>query len=340
VAPDGQTPLDPLVRPGAADLEAALAEHRGRGRQRQPAGVERDECELQALALAPEEVLLRDADLREADDAVLDGPQPHEVAADDDLDARRRPLDDERRDLLRIRVPRHDDEEVGDRAVGAPELLAVENVVAFRRAGDGRREVGRIRADLRLGQGERRHGARREAGKVLLLLLLRPEELQRLRDADGLVRRQQRDEVAVARRDQLHRVAVLALREAQAAVLLRDLHPEGAELGEPLDDRRGNLPVPVDRVGIDLLDEKPLEARHVVAELGALGRGGRERMDEVEPEVAEEDLLQKRGRLPLALAGLFGDAACFVGADGLGGRFSHGMYDFTTNVPNGARRRR
>ena len=139
-----------------------LPRPRRRRRQRQPAGVERDERELQALALAPEEVLLRDADVREADDAVLDGLQAHEVAADDDLDAGPGPLDDERRDLLRVGVPRHDDEELGDRAVRAPELLAVEDVVAVRRPRRGRREVGRIRADLRLGQRERRDRAARE----------------------------------------------------------------------------------------------------------------------------------------------------------------------------------
>ena len=40
-------------------------------------------------------------------------------------------------------------------------------------------------------------------------------------------------------------------------------------------------------------------------------------MDEVEAEVAEEDLLQEGRRLPLGLAGLLGDAARLVGADGL-----------------------
>ena len=68
---------------------------------------------------------------------------------------------------------------------------------------------------------------------------------------------------------------------------------------------------------------KPLEPRHESAELRPLGRRLRERVDEVEAEVAEEDLLQEGRRLPLGLAGLFGDAARLVGADGLSGRVCH-----------------
>src|SRR5207249_5765588 len=68
--------------------------------------------------------LLRHFHVAEPDDAVLDPLQTHEVAAVDDLDARPVALDDERRDLLRVGVACHDDVELGDRPVGAPELLA------------------------------------------------------------------------------------------------------------------------------------------------------------------------------------------------------------------------
>src|SRR4030095_734707 len=141
VAPDRQAPLHALVRPAPADLQAALAERRGRRGGREPPRFERDQRELEALALAPEEVLPGNADLGEADDAVLDRSQPHEMAADDDLDARPGLFDDEGGDLLRVRMAGHDHEELGDRAVRAPEFFAVENVVAFGSARRRRREI-------------------------------------------------------------------------------------------------------------------------------------------------------------------------------------------------------
>jgi len=50
-----------------------------------------------------------------------------------------------------------------------------------------------------------------------------------------------------------------------------------------------------------------LERRHPAGFfVGPLGRPLGERVDQVQPEVAEEDLLQERGRLPLGLAGLLG----------------------------------
>ncbi len=59
-----------------------IAWPRGRARrQRQAAGVEGDERELEPLALAPQHVLPRHPHVREPDDAVLDRLEPHEVAA-------------------------------------------------------------------------------------------------------------------------------------------------------------------------------------------------------------------------------------------------------------------
>ena len=55
------------------------------------------------------------------------------------------------RDLLRLRVARHHHEQLGDRAVGAPELLAVEDVVlaVLRTASPCVLMLGRIGADVR-----------------------------------------------------------------------------------------------------------------------------------------------------------------------------------------------
>ena len=81
--------------PLAGDLQAPLAgadAHRG---QRQPAGVEGGEGDLQAGALGADAVGGRDPDLVEAGDAVLQAAQPHEGVAVLDGDARGVRLDDE-----------------------------------------------------------------------------------------------------------------------------------------------------------------------------------------------------------------------------------------------------
>src|SRR5438093_7215282 len=91
------------------------------------------------------------------------------------------------------------------------------------------RQARRVRADVRLRQGEGRDGAGRAPGEVLLLLLRRAEELERLWDADRLVRGEERADVRIVAPHQLHDGRVLAHAEAEAAVLLWVLDPEGAE---------------------------------------------------------------------------------------------------------------
>ena len=168
---DLATPLHALVRPVADDLETALAHGDGADGEREPSRVERDQGQLQALPLTPQHVLLRYAHVGEADHAVVHHLDAHEMAAVEDLDAGRVRFDDERRDLPFLlppddlrRGPRHHHQQLGDGAVGAPQLLAVQDpglpVLARHR---GRLHRRRVRADVRLGQGERRHGALGEA---------------------------------------------------------------------------------------------------------------------------------------------------------------------------------
>ena len=99
------------------------------------------------------------------------------------------------------------------------------------------------------------------------------------------------------------------MREAEAAVLPRDLHPEGAELREAADDLLGVLAGLVDRHRIDPLLE---EAPHPVVEV-AEGRSVRlldgVGVDEVQPEAAEEQVFQEARALPFPLAGGLGDVA-------------------------------
>src|SRR5581483_10152087 len=106
-----------------------------------------------------DEVLARDLDVAEADDAVPERLEPHEAAAVLDLDARPAGLDDEAADLLGRGVARHDDEQLRERPVRAPELLAVQHPEVAAALGGGG-EARRIGADVRLGERERRDRAR------------------------------------------------------------------------------------------------------------------------------------------------------------------------------------
>ena len=146
----------------AADHSRAIFRHHlpaadAGGGQGEAAGVEGGQGDLQARALGADAVGGRDADLVEAGDAVLDAAQAHEGVAVLDRDALGVGLDDEGGDAalvaLGLRHPGHDDEEVGDHAVGGPQLHSVEDVVVP--VGDGRGgEAGRVGADVGLGQQE------------------------------------------------------------------------------------------------------------------------------------------------------------------------------------------
>ena len=175
--------------------------------------------------------------------------------------------------------------------------------------GDGARlHLGGIGADARLGQRERGDRALGEARQVLLLLLRRAEELQRLRHADRLVR----GEPGHARRapggDEADGAVVVRRAEPEAAVLLRDLHAPGAELVEALEELVVVLALPVDLVGVDVLGEEALELRQELVRLGLvrrrlLGEG----MDQIEIELAEEEITDERGLFPFRLARGLGD---------------------------------
>src|SRR5215213_1876195 len=99
-----------------------------------------------------------------------------------------------------------------------------------------------------LGEGKGGDGPARQTGQVLLLLLRRAEQLERRRHSDGLRRGEQGSEVAVLAGYQSHRMGVAVLAQPQAAVLGRDLDPEGADLTQSLDDLGRDLAVPVDLV--------------------------------------------------------------------------------------------
>ncbi|GAA3295333.1 hypothetical protein GCM10020295_22250 [Streptomyces cinereospinus] len=276
---DRFAPLLAGGRPLPGDLQAPLAgayAHRG---QRQPARVQGGEGDLQARALRADPVRGRHPHPVEAGDAVLQAAQAHERVAVLHGDALGGRLHDERRDAARValglRHAGHHDQQVGDHAVGGPELHAVEDVVvAVRDRGGG--EPGRVGADVRFGQqegGDVGAGAARQEG---VLLLLGAEDLQRLRYADRLMGAQQRADGRAGGADKGEGLVVVHLRQAQPAVLRVDLHAEGAELLEPVDHVVGDPRVPLDEGGVDLrLAEVAELGEELLAALGVLVRGGR-----------------------------------------------------------------
>ncbi len=326
-AGDRLAPLLAGRRPLAGDLQTPLAgadAHRG---QREPAGVERGQRDLQAGALGADAVLGGDPHLVEAGHAVLQAAQAHEGVAVLDGDARRVRLDDEGGDPALVAGggghPRHHHEQVGDHAVGGPQLHAVQHVVVAVRHRGGR-QAGGVGADVRLGQQERRDvrtGAARQEG---VLLLLRAEGLQRLGDADRLVRGEQRADGRARRADQGEGPVVVDLGEAEAAVLGIDLHAERAELLELSDGLVRDPALALDAGAVDLRlaelaqrGEELLAAPYVVR-----GRGG-VRMDEVEPEAPQEQFLGEAGLTPVLFTGRLGDLACFALGNVADGRSGH-----------------
>jgi hypothetical protein len=200
----------------------------------------------------------------EAHQCVFDAVDAHELEPMDHLDAGRVAFHDERADRAGLagfaRRPRHHHVQLGDRSVGAPELLAVQHVAGA--VGGGHRSgrhARRIGAHVHLGErerGDRTFGQTRQQAR---LLLLGAEQLERRRHADRLVSGEQRHHRAAARSDQTHRAAVAVLRQPEPAVLARNLDAEGADLLEALDHRARNPPGVLDLRGIHLVPQQPLE---------------------------------------------------------------------------------
>ena len=277
------------------------------------------EGDLEPPALLADQVLRRHEDVGELGDRVLDPLQPHERVAVQDLHARRVAGQDEGADAaavaLGLRHARHHDDDVGDHAVGRPQLGAVELVAALDGLG-GRRHARGVGADVGLGQQEGRDVGARHARQPLALLLVGAEHPQRLGDADRLVRGDQRAERGVPGADHRQRAVVVDLREPEAAVLLGDLHPHRADPLEPLDDLVGDLRLALDQQRVDLVLEELAERREeALALLGRLGVEPRLRVDQVQPVVAEEELLAEAREFPFLLARGFGDLPCLAFAD-------------------------
>ncbi len=115
------------------------------------------------------------------------------------------------------------------------------------------------------------------------------------------------------------RLVVVDLRQAEPAVLGRDLHAQCAELLETLDDVVRNLGVALDLQRVDLvLEERPQFGEELLALFGRSGGQRRLRVDELKSEVAEEQFLAEARKLPLGLPRGLGDLTGFLFADLLG----------------------
>jgi hypothetical protein len=134
----------------------------------------------------------------------------------------------------------------------------------------------------------------------------------RLGDPDRLVRAQQRANRRVTVGGNPQRPAVVDLRETKPAVLRRHLHPKRPDplqrvhhvVGDP------RLALDFERVG-GFRQYGPELGEKSLALLDRLGIQPRLRMDQVEPEVAQEQLLAKARQLPLGLPRRLDDVTSF-----------------------------
>jgi hypothetical protein len=150
----------------------------------------------------------------------------------------------------------------------------------------------------------------RAAGEELALLLGGAEQHERLGHPDRLVRAAEGDERLVDAAEQLDGTAVGEVRQSAPAVLHRDLHPEGAELGEALHDGLGDLRVPLDLRGVHLGRQEALQpGEELAAARLVLRRRPGVGMHQLDAEAAEEQLLGEARPLPALLARLLGDSA-------------------------------
>ena len=171
----------------------------------------------------------------------------------------------------------HDDDDAGFRSVRAPEFFPVQHEFPPVRRGFGASlHCGRIGADTGFREGEGGDFARRDARKEFAFLFLGAEQDQRLRHADGLMRGEQRREIAAIAAQQHGRATVIGLRQAEPTVSRGHLDPKRTHRRQIADHRGRNLARAINLVRIDPCAEKRFqlfeESVALIAVLGALFR--------------------------------------------------------------------
>src|SRR5580704_16111289 len=140
----------------------------------------------------------------------------------------------------------------------------------------------------------------------------------------------------MTRPDQHHRAVVIDLREPEAAVLLRDLHAQGANRLESVDHLVGDPPLGLDCLRIDLVLQKRAEdPQETLAFLYSVERQIRLGGDQVRLEVAQVEPLTKAGQLPVLLPSRLRDRSSFFVA----GVSRHGCTSVIGVAAVGIRRR-
>ena len=291
-SPTGRPHCTASVDHSRAIFEAPLAGAGAHGGQRQPPGVQGGQGDLQAWPSRPIRFVGGHADLVEPGHAVLDAAQAHEGVAVLDGDARESAstTNAEMPPLCPSPLghPRHHDEQVGDHAVGGPQLDAVEH-------------VGRSRPRSEPRSCRSRAGSEPTSGSVSrnALISLRAQRGRNLRfcsavpnSFSGSARRSTGAPTAA------RRAPGWPSRPASApgcsrrwirpepAVLLGDLHPEGADLLQPVDDLVGDAGLAFDEQAVDLSRRTPRSRRGTPRPCAACSSvRPRMRMNQVQPEV-------------------------------------------------------
>ena len=199
---------------------------------------------------------------------------------------------------------RHHHQQLGDGAVGAPELLAVEDVVSRRaffsavvctRAGS-EPTCGSVSAKAEMSPAAQR-------GRYFFFRASEPNSLSGCGTPIDWWADSSAERLPSIEPSSCIDPLVLDVAEPQAAVLLRDLHAEGAELAQAVHHLLGILARGVDLHRIHLVAQELLDGVVEGGELRPLLRRQRIRVDQVETEIAEEHLPQEARLLPLGLAG-------------------------------------
>ena len=249
---------------------------------------------------------------------VFQAAQAHERVPPLNGDPGRGGLHDERGDPaavpVALRHPGHHHQQVSDHPVRGPQLDPVEHVLRpVSRRHRGRGQPGRIGADIGFGEQERADLAARAPRQVMLLLLLGPEQRHRLRHANRLVRRQHRGQ---GRRDgpgNHQRPVVVQVTQAHPAVSRRDFHAERAHRSQSADHLIGYPGIALDQRAVHRgLAEFPQPGAELLAAAAGLLTGARVRMDQVQLEVTQEQLLTKARLIPSGLPGFLRYLTCLA----------------------------
>jgi hypothetical protein len=109
------------------------------------------------------------------------------------------------------------------------------------------------------------------------------------------------------RADQHQRPVIVDSRQAEPAVLPRNLDAEGAKGLQPVDHLVADPRLPLDPMTVDLrLTELAQPRQELFTRTREIRVDVRQRIDEIEPEPAEEQLLAEAGPVPPVLSCFFG----------------------------------